>query len=361
MHVSRQSLFMAGLLSVIILPGSIPAAEGESEPKQDLTRLIQKIKENERLYQNLKLQLTRTHTDELNLFLVPGKERAQRVAEISLTVEGKQFREQIREQGEFVVISGGLGGPIDPHAQKPEPNRTKTGTEIRTEVSNGHVCRIFNESLFPTEKESREAYGLITDEVPQMPHLARPHMLLNVWPTGVPLSTCLQGPEAVRTFLGETSNKRRYTSRTQVLDSVEYRGHPCTRVRMEILDQDGRARTRREFWLAEDRNLIPVQILSFHNRDSNFQPTAEGVVEDWLEVAPGIWYPQKASFKRYHSTQLRREDQQVLAWRLDYDVQSVELNPEVNASQFTQLDFPPGTSVSVWKNGKQVRKYKQGE
>ena len=130
---------------------------------------------------------------------------------------------------------------------------------------------------------------------------------------------------------------------------------------METLDQDGRARTRREFWLAEDRNLIPVRILSFHDRDSDFLPTSEAVVEDWLQVQPGVWYPRKASVKRYNSILLRREDKQVLAWRMDFDVQSVELNPEAEALQFTQFDFPPGTSVSEWKDGKQVRLFEQGK
>lgn len=371
MRVLRQSLFslslVASLLAVLVLPGLVQGAEAESEQKQKLTELIQALQKNERLYQNLKLQLTRTNTDELTMFTVPGRERVQQIAEISLVVQGNQFREQIREEGDFVVHSGGLGA-ISPLMKKSEPNRIKTGTEIWTIVTNGKLCLSFNESRFPNEKKPHEAQGQISDHFPRLPNLARPHMLLQLVPQ-VPLSISLQGSKAVRSFKGleEPPPGSSHTTRTQVLDSVEFQGHPCTRVRMELVNTQNETYARYEYWLAEDRNLIPIRLLRFDARDftalptSSFLPTSESFVTDWLEVQPGVWYPWKASVKRFDWSLLRSKDQQVLAWRMDYDVHSVELNPELKASEFTQLDFPPGTSVSVWEQGRIVRKYVQGE
>lgn len=362
MRVTRQ---IVCFLCLTLLTNVSRSAPPEMEAK--LQELIQAIQKNEGLYPSLKLELTRSHTDEQAWLSIPGREPIERVAKISLVTQGKQFREQIQEEGEYAVISGGLGGPIAPGAKKPKPNRVKTGTEIWTEVSNGQVCRILNESLFPSEKEPRTLNGQITDRVPPLPNLARPHRLLQPFSQQVPLSISLQGPKAVRSFKGleEPPPGSSHTTRTQVLDSVVFQGHPCTRVRMELVNTQNETYARYEYWLAEDRNLIPIRLLRFDARDftalptSSFLPTSESFVTDWLEVQPGVWYPQKASVKRFDWSLLRSKDQQVLAWRLDYDVHSVELNPVVKASEFTQLDFPPGTSVSVWEDGKQVRTYEQ--
>lgn len=361
MRVTRQ---IVCFLCLTLLTNVSRSAPPEMEAK--LQELIQALQKNEDLYPSLKLQLTRTNTDELTMFPVPGRERVQQVAEISLLVQGRQFREQIREQGDYVVHSGGLGA-ISPLMKKSEPNRIKTGSEIHTIVTNGKLCLSFNESRFPNEKKPHETQGQISDQIPRLPNLARPHRLLQPFSQQVPLSISLQGPKAVRSFKGleEPPPGSSHTTRTQVLDSVEFQGHPCTRVRMELVNTQNETYARYEYWLAEDRNLIPIRLLRFDARDftalptSSFLPTSESFVTDWLEVQPGVWYPQKASVKRFDWSLLRSKDQQVLAWRMDYEVHSVELNPVVKASEFTQLDFPPGTSVSVWEDGKQVRTYEQ--
>ncbi|WP_417393591.1 hypothetical protein [Gimesia sp.] len=170
---------------------------------------------------------------------------------------------------------------------------------------------------------------------------------------GVPLSVYLQGGDATRADQRNPSEKNREQPRIRVLDRVEFQGHPCIRVRRET------SRVRREYWLAQDRNLIPVRILSFNDRGTEFLPCAEAVVEDWWELQPGTWYPRRATIKRFQTSRFRREEKPVLAWRMDFDVQSVELNPKVEASLFSTLDFPPGTSVSVWEDCKQVRTYEQ--
>tara|TARA_R110002049_G_scaffold5952_1_gene39189 strand:+ start:1920 stop:2366 length:447 start_codon:yes stop_codon:yes gene_type:complete len=100
MRVTRQ---IVCFLCLTLLTNSAWSASPETEVK--LQELIQAIQKNERLYQSLKVELTRTHTDELTWLSIPSKERIQRVAKISLVTQGKQFREQIREEGEYAVIS----------------------------------------------------------------------------------------------------------------------------------------------------------------------------------------------------------------------------------------------------------------
>ena len=347
MRVTRQ---IVCFLCLTLLTSVSWSAPPEMEAK--LQELIQEILKNEGLYPSLKLELTRSHTDEQAWLSIPGKERIERVAKISLVTQGKQFREQIQEEGEYAVITVGLGRPS---AKQSNPNRVKTGTEIWIEVSNGKVCRILNESLFPAEIEPRILNGQITDRVPPLPNLARPHMFLSTGSTGAPLSVSLRGDDVARADQGISSDKNREQPLIRVLDTVEFQGHPCIRVRRET------SHVRREYWLAEDRNLIPVRILSFGDRGTEFLPSSEAVVEDWWELQPGIWYPRRATIKRFKTSRFRREEKPVLAWRMDFAVQSAELNPKVEASLISQLDFPPGTSVSVWEDGKQVRTYEQGK
>lgn len=347
----RVTLQIVCFLCLTLLTSVSRSAPPEMEAK--LQELIQAIQKNEGLYPSLKLELTRSHTDEQAWLSIPGKERIERVAKISLVTQGKQFREQIQEDGEYAVISGGLGGPIAPGAKKSKPNRVKTGTEIWTEVSNGQVCRILNESLFPSEKEPRTLNGQITDRVPPLPNLARPHMFLSTDLNGDPLSVSLRGGDVARADQGSSSDKNGEQPYIRVLDTVEFQGHPCIRVRRET------SHVRREYWLAEDRNLIPVRILSFDDRGTEFLPSSDAVVEDWWELQPGVWYPRRATIKRFKTSRFRREEKPVLAWRMDFAVQSAELKPKVEASLFSRLDFPPGTSVSVWEDSKQVRTYEQ--
>jgi len=183
---------------------------------------------------------------------------------------------------------------------------------------------------------------MISDQSPGLTDLARPHMFLfEPARPRVPLSVYLAGREAIRKYAGESTSESRFTTRIQITGREKLQELDCTTVRIEMFDTNGKPRSRTDLWLAQDRNLIPIRKLDYSYRQSKELPCSESRVETWQEVREGVWFPRKTFIERYDSNILRRELIQVTSWRNDYEVESIELNPELPEDVFTRLNIPP--------------------
>ena len=352
--------------TVLLLAGAVFPLPARGEQKIQSTqsgevqKLIREVELNEKFYSNLKLNLISTKTDEGTFFQIDAPKPIQNETQTSLIVQGLKFRREDRSKGRYSVITqGGIGGRIQP-LKPPKPNYTEVGTKTWITVCDGKTCRHFWTEDVVAEKKGGQrqttSNGEVSDKLQRLPDFARPHMFLmeNGGPK-VPLSTYLKGVKAIRAFPGPSNLGKGRVCNVRILGLEEFQGLQCTKIGIEILDPKGTPRTRRELWLARDRNLIPVRILSYGYRDSKDIAIAEGIVDEWQEVRSGVWFPLKAHYNRFYSMTVKREGRPELSWQVKYDVKSVLLDPKIPPEVFTTLKFPPGTKLSLVKDGKLIK------
>lgn len=353
-----------------------PTSTGKTESSAALQALIQEIEQNEALYKKLQVNMTCSDVDQADMTSYDGPKPIQRQSKISLTVQGEMFRNQTQTKGLFVFMSlnGGLGlywlqdgyRPTNPGkiVDDPPQSQVNTGTEESTDVFNGTTFRSFWKDIYTAkgkEKQPRiSKRGMISDQTSGLINLARPHMLLlELGGPRVPLSVYLKGTEAVRKFTGNSKSKSKSRTRVQIRGTEKVQDLECTLVRIETVDSTGKPRSRRDLWLAQKRNLIPIRSLSFAYRESTELPSSESLVETWHKVRPDVWYPRKAYTERYNSIILKRKGKQQSSWRKDYNVETVELDPQLPEDIFTKLDFETGTRVNVFQDDRMTRKFIQ--
>jgi hypothetical protein len=81
-------------------------------------------------------------------------------------------------------------------------------------------------------------------------------------------------------------------------------------------------------WLARDRNYLPVRVLTFEAPSRPDIASVEGVVEEFRELDPGVWFPWKLRYSRYNRHHLERTGERILGWRKATEFESASLNPE---------------------------------
>lgn len=348
--------------SVLLIAGIVTPLSAQDEQKQpaqsaELQKLIRDVEQNEKYYDDLKLNLTSTKLEKGSFYSLNWPNPIGYETQISLDVQGLKFRQDNQSNGRYFVITQGGLGWLKKTTKPSEPNYTEVGTKTRITVCNGKSIRSFwSEDVVAEKKDEqrkKSSNGLISDKLQHLPNLARPHMFLleNGGPK-VPLSTYLKGVKAIRSVPGRTHLREGTVLNLEILGTEEFQKLQCLRIRLEFIDHQGTPRSRRELWLARDRNLIPLRTLSYTYSDSKELPIAEGVVNELQEVRPGVWFPLKAQYNRFYSVTVKRENRQELAWQVKYNVTDVELKPQFPPERFTTLDFPPSTKVTLDKDGK---------
>ncbi|MCH9653255.1 MAG: hypothetical protein K0U86_05075 [Planctomycetes bacterium] len=362
---AHSTCFTVLLLAGVVFPLSARGEQNTTAEIDEVQKLIREVALNEKFYSNLKLNLISTKTDEVTFFQIDAPKPIENETQISLDMKELKFRREDRSKGRYVVITqSGLGWPKE-KTPPANANYTVIGTQERTTVSDGQTCRHFWTEDVTAEKKGGQrqtsSNGLISDKLQRLPNFARPHMFLmeNRGPK-VPLSTYLKGVKAIRAFPGPSNLGKGRVCNVRILGIEEFLGLQCLKILIEILDPKGTPRTRRELWLARDRNLIPVRTLSYTYKDSKDIAIAEGIVDELQEVRPGVWFPLKAHYNRFSSMTVKREGRQELSWQVKYDVKSVLLDPKIPPEMFTTLNFPLGTKVSLVKDGK-LTKLKDGD
>jgi hypothetical protein len=189
----------------------------------------------------------------------------------------------------------------------------------------------------------------------------RPHMLLLQSSVAtVPLSTFMRGHVAMAAYPGsgwdaELLMENTYQGETQ------FNGLKCHKVALTTkIKTTGTAHDRWELWLAEERNYQPVRYFAYTFRWSKDVPKGEGFVDQFQEIAPGVWFPLAAHRVSYDPYLIQREGKQREQWRREYAVELASLSPKYDVSFFGDVKFPDGTAVYEMQDGKIVRSYFQG-
>lgn len=189
----------------------------------------------------------------------------------------------------------------------------------------------------------------------------RPHgVLLRMNGRSEHLSAFLAGDEAIaRDGYGYTDD---ITVRsTEYVGTAHYQGLRCHVVRSIVrIRKTGEIANHGDLWLAEDRNFIPVRLVGYEHRISASEPTGEGMVLEWKELQPGIWFPMRAVSTSLDQRIALLKGKRQPGWRREYVIESVSLEPKHPRSFFQDVPIPSGTIVYEYDGDKEIRAYQQG-
>jgi thiol-disulfide isomerase/thioredoxin len=176
------------------------------------------------------------------------------------------------------------------------------------------------------------------DHVPVL----RPHTFLvrDDWLYG-PLADLLVSP------WHDKVNKYRLRFRYCGEDSFD--DHPCVKLLGEVTTREGQpAHNYMAFWLATDRNYIPVKLEHYGgNFGVRRMPAGISTCGDFREISPGVWYPYRSTLLSFNPWIPMAQRRITLIWKRVYEVESVTVRPTVNAALFHDIVVPAGTEVQV--------------
>jgi hypothetical protein len=114
------------------------------------------------------------------------------------------------------------------------------------------------------------------------------------------------------------------------------------------------------YWLAIDRNYIPIKCMSFRLALSKTLPNAEGRVVRWGELGPGIWYPAKSTVTVYDDNKpLIDKGLHPVAQRFTYEYEKVALAPHYDISLFRDIPIPKDAVIHEIKDGRIIKSTKK--
>ena len=313
------TMLLFGLLATFATGSESASAE------VTLTDVIKKVRENEKIYQNIELVMETKYdigdrppwSDDLVF------EQETRTRFIS---QGDWFR--LERKGQSLTLK--RASPLD-----------------HTQSFDGKTTRV----LYPN------GVGTISPERVEDGNFIRPHSLIAR--LELPFSVYLSGHKAVRAHANVPWIKNR-TMRVKYQGEEEQSGLKCQKIVVEIVHQSGEATSRSEYWLAEERNYLAIKKLLYSNFSSKTLPVSESVVHDLQEISPGVWFPFDVEAIRFNEFTIERDGLQVLQWRERHKVKTAKLDPKFDRKFFTNVDFPEGTEMHELVKGKIVRSWRQG-
>lgn len=175
------------------------------------------------------------------------------------------------------------------------------------------------------------------------------------------LSSFLGGDEAIaRDPYGRLHHGTERT--TEYRGTTSFAGLLCQLVRSTVWITEPRLISNYvDIWLAEEGNLIPVRLLGYEPDVTATEPLGEGLVLEWKEIEPSIWFPMRVEFVSFDSLATKARGARQLGSRREYRVESISLRPDYERSFFQDVPIPEGTIVCEYdEGGRQTRSYRQG-
>ncbi len=261
---------------------------------------------------------------------------------------GNESNEVFRKNSRTRYVSQGKWFRVERDGASQITGKTLSLDHIR--AFDGETTRVFDQS----------AIGNISKARLEDAKSIRPHMLPSRYmDLPVPLSVFLSGHEAIRAHPNAQWSPN---LKMQVAydGDHEYDGLNCHKIVVTTVTNTGHVSTRTMFWLAEERNYLPIRRFTHTPRFSNDVPTNQTTMSDLRQIKPGIWFPFEVKTTAYNKFTLQREGRQKLQWQERYAVESAELNPKYDREFFSNVEFPDGTAMYELDNGKVVRSWRQG-
>lgn len=236
-------------------------------------------------------------------------------------------------------------------------DRTGKSTTAENEYSDDRVSA-FDGDL--TRIYEQNTIANIAHHKQQEPDGVRPHMLLFRTPSVIrcALSTLLSGERARGDELARLSDEK--TREVTYLGAEDFNGLRCHRIRVTTIVKPDWPSGHWDLWLAEDRNYLPVRRLDFRRGISDKIPEGEGVVEEFREIEPGIWFPFAVRATGYNAWAVQTKGIEVPHWHARFATEAVSLHPRYPREYFADVPFSDGTAVYEIQGKDVVRSYVKG-
>lgn len=114
-------------------------------------------------------------------------------------------------------------------------------------------------------------------------------------------------------------------------------GLRCVRLRNERSFRGGTP-SRAYFWLARDRDFLPVKMESFNSRFSETHPVARDQVRELREASPGIWIPWQVRHTRFDDRSVQKGTP-IVHQQIDWTVKEVVLDPKHSVEFFRDIQL----------------------
>jgi hypothetical protein len=113
------------------------------------------------------------------------------------------------------------------------------------------------------------------------------------------------------------------------------------------------------FWIAVDRNYLPIREEFFAPAYSRTIPLGVLLLSDLREIAPGVWLP--FAQKRVKNGEIEASEGKTVVHSVtEHTVTKASLEPQYDLSLFRDIPIPDGMPVIEIKEGEKVRDYVQG-
>ncbi len=317
-------LFLAPLFLIQI------AVAPTVQTKITLEEVIENVRRNERLYRDVEVVMTSTYGIGDRK---PGRDSV---------VVGRQLRTRYVSQGEWFRLE----------MEGTERDSKQTISRDRIRAFDGQMTRVLEQNVV-----GNISSGRVEDE-----NFIRPHMFA-IRHTRLPtsFSEYLSGHEAIQANPNAHWDQN-LAMQVTYLGEDELEGLKCHKVHVNVVLKSGAVEPHdgRTFWLAEERNYLPVKALAYTYRFSKEIPVAQSVVNDLREIEPGVWFPFDVTHTSYNKFAIQREGRQKLQWERRYVVERVKANPKYDREFFSIVEFPDGTAMYDVKDGKITRSWRQG-
>ena len=292
-----------------------------AESDARLQTVIAALRENEALYDNLEVHWHESYRKKY----YPEVEKAD--VPQSAEMEGRW----VCQQGMFYLnYEGQRTGPsADPRQTGVHVKKGYDGKQTRIlELQNGYVRK----------KIQGPAYDY---------RAFQPHLIPLRWARYVvPLATILEGRDAILSHpRGRQGNLSQNLFPTaSYVGEEKLNGLRCIKISLAHVRNKGTS-ARRDFWLAIDRNYLPIKTESYNYFYSKEIPIETAELADLQEIEPGIWFPFTSSITVLDGIKLREDNSPVVSWKREYKVSQVSLKPEYAVDFFRKITLPDGTPI----------------
>ena len=256
----------------------------------ELLSLIAAVEENERLYSNIDIKVQFAY-------------EAFRRSSKNTTTEYEEMHRYVNSGNRF-------------YALVENSSRTKTKFFISFEE------RSFDGKQTSIQLNDQVAdihQGRYDDSIVLLPHM----LLLHHGSTLLPLSVYLRGTNATAAQSPTGMSPERKAS-TEYLGVVSVDGLRCHRV---AVSSNG-GESRRDFWLAEDRNYLVVKTKSYIRRVDPFIPVSEGHVAGFQQTESDVWLPESGIYTLFDKAVIDSTGESIPSWKHTFRIVSATLNPE---------------------------------
>jgi hypothetical protein len=346
---SENSVAVTAVLGLSLAWAHYASLPTLAADKIGMETIIANLKANERLYDNRSVRWRRSYR---YLEARPMIAKSKNMESFHPIANSEEEGFCVAQNGKFFLENKG--------------NVSSYGSEKGTMNQKLHVRKAFDGE----QTRHLELAGPYVGNIYQGPaydgRMFNPYVLPIQLRLAIPLSTYLSGTAAIRAdprAVDFHTGSQQYSASYDRDEKVA--GLRCHRITETVTTTDpvgdSEVSARSKWWLAIDRNYLPVKnecCLDFYSKDIPIQSCELG---DLREIAPGVWFPFTAKLTLMQQVALLEHKKAIVAGVTEWVVSEVSLKPQYESSFFRDVKFPDGTLVyEMAADKKVIRSYVQG-